>query len=356
MSDPTFLLCTERCGSNLIRAMLDAHPEIYAPMPVHLASWWANRVWRFGDVRDTANWRRMLVATVAFVDKARGDLGVKVTADELERECPDRRFGSVYAYVYAKGRDHFGKRLIFVKENHTYQRLPLLLAQFPAARFVYQVRDPRDYVASCKSAGHYRDLIHATELWREEQLRSVAVLHGIGMDRVFCQRYEDLIADPERVLAALCEFLGTRFEPAMLEFYRTEAAAAAASRNARYWKNLTRPTQRDNAGKYRQALSGWQLELIEHRVGELMDFLRYPREFERIGRFAAWLSKRTDYACVHRPAGPTPLLHSLTARINGFADDTAEPPGRPPSPATAARPQAPASPALAPLEFGYGVF
>lgn len=279
-ADPlTFLVCSERSGSNLIRSILDAHPEIYAPEPIHLGAFW-ERLPEFGDLGDDARWRRLLAAIVDFLGQWKGTLdpSLEFRVDELVERIPGRDFVSIYEHFYGRGLAASGKRRLFIKENHTAQRAELLLPHYPHARFVYQVRDPRDFLASCKrmSRFKYGSAEGALAVWCADQRAALALADRLPAEQLFSGRYEVLIHEPERYLERLCEFLGLPFAEQMLDFHQTAAARRAAAHEA--WRNLGKPIIRDNSGRYAATLEPAEVALVETHAHALMRRLGYAVE------------------------------------------------------------------------------
>ncbi len=106
--------------------------------------------------------------------------------------------------------------------------LPLMQRLFPAARFIFALRDPRDVVLSCFMQGF--DLNEAMRhfLSLEETARYYAAVMGVGAQaaerlegRLHRIRYEDVVADTEGAARGLLAFLGRDWEPAVLEFQKT---------------------------------------------------------------------------------------------------------------------------------------
>jgi hypothetical protein len=94
---------------------------------------------------------------------------------------------------------------------------------FPAASFVYMVRDPRDVAISMY---HYRpgrprrrparDVAWVSLNWRESVQRA-ALEAARDPDRYLIVRYENLVERPRRTVEGLCQILGLEFEDRMLE-------------------------------------------------------------------------------------------------------------------------------------------
>ncbi len=275
---PDFLICSERSGSNLIRSILNAHPDVYAPDPIHLTAFW-DRLHEFGDLEDDRHWRALLTAIVEFYADWMGELdpGLEFTVDGLAAQLPSRSFIEIYEHFYARGLEASGKSRLFIKENHTAQRADLLLRHYPDARFVFQVRDPRDYLASCKNMRGYKygSAVESTRIWRDDQLAGIRLMAALGPKQVFAARYETLVESPEPLLREICDFLDLPFAPEMLEFHKTDDARRAAARPA--WRNLRKAITPARRGRFADTLSPIEIDLVEQQVGELMERVGYER-------------------------------------------------------------------------------
>lgn len=265
---PTFLMCSERSGSNLLRCMLDAHHAIAAPMPVHLGRDLLRRAFAYGDLNDDDRWDRFTDHALSLIEAAMGDPLIDVDADEL-RGGP-RDAVEVYRHIYAS----VGAMHVVIKENHAHQIAPLLLQGFSDARFLWQVRDPRDYIASCKAIGLYGSITHAIDTWLRDQEGAARLHHALGDSRVFPIRYEDLVRKPERVLPAVCAFIGVSFDGAMLDYHRTPRAKKAAEASER-WKNVAKPPMREAIGRFARRLTRSERRAVEQRLGGFMRLLGY---------------------------------------------------------------------------------
>ena len=80
-------------------------------------------------------------------------------------------------------------------------------------------------------------LLSASHILRAEQAGFLNAYHALTSERVFVQRYEDLIERPQAVLKSLCAFLEVEFEEQMLDFYKTGDSKESAQRSVA-WKNL----------------------------------------------------------------------------------------------------------------------
>jgi hypothetical protein len=292
--DPIFLICTERSGSNLLRAIMNSHSSIYAPMPVHLGLIYWTNIHRYGDLTKDENWSTLLKHVSHHLNSSLGKLDVEISQGELFESVKERNFKSVYEYIYTKGMRQAGKSRLFIKDNQCHKQLYYFLHYFPEAKFVFQVRDPRDYILSCKKLMHYINFFNALDVWKSEQEATMAMMYALPKDKIFVLRYEDLLARPENVLKSACSFMGVPFESQMLDFHNMEHAKKASARSI-YWENLNKPIIDSNTGKFRNGLNRIQIYHIEHSLSEWMDRFGYVPTIDksRIGKVAVPLLSRS---------------------------------------------------------------
>jgi Flp pilus assembly protein TadD len=136
-------------------------------------------------------------------------------------------------------------------------------AMLPGARFVNCRRDPLETCLSC-----YRQLFHfgnyasydmqeIAASWRDYDRLSKAWRQRYP-DKFFDEVYEDLLADPEAQVRRLLEFLGLPFDPACLDFHRSQRAVRTFSAG-----QVRQPLRRDTA---RAALYGAALDPLRNAL------------------------------------------------------------------------------------------
>lgn len=278
MADYTFLLCSERSGSNLITAMMGAHRDFCGPAPSHLARAIAWNLERFGDLRDDDAWARF---ADRMADLAEASLGAWATRPDREalKALTPRRSDALYRALYDAEAAAHGKTRLFVKENRVWDWAAYLLAAFPQASFVWMMRDPRDMALSWKkSSNHPGDVTRGAEIWRQDQAGFRGLVTRIGESRAaHVLRYEDLLDDPEGQMRTLLASLGADWDPAVLDFHQDEAVQTNAAR-MRNWENLAKPVLSGNQKKFLRELSETEIACIEAVCGEEMALLGYEAE------------------------------------------------------------------------------
>jgi len=143
----------------------------------------------------------------------------------------DRSLGAVVRVLLEEITRLSGYDRVCVKFPVDVRHIPELVAWFPTCRIVHITRDPRALAMSksndpsgtaMKVAEHPRFtwlIKKRAVLLTIIQYRLTARLHlrfkGLENYRLF--RYEDLLAEPEKVLRQLCQFIGVGFKEEMLE-------------------------------------------------------------------------------------------------------------------------------------------
>jgi hypothetical protein len=271
---PIFIIGTERSGSNLLRLILNAHSRIVVPHPPHFMRYLAPVARSYGDLSLGKNRRALVRDALRLLRVHIHPWSGSIDQERVVAEASPTLFG-VIAAIYEQHRVAAGAPRWGCKSTFMVDHVDDVLAEYPAARFVWLVRDPRDVAASARHSvfGPYHPRL-AGLLWREQQERALAALEAHGERVVHLVRYEDLVARPEEEVHRLCRFLGEAFEPAMLEPHR-QAAARQIAALSESWQNAARPINPDSVGRHRGGLTGEERAAVERAAGQLMARLGY---------------------------------------------------------------------------------
>jgi len=243
----------------------------------------------YGDLRDERN-RRALTRDALILLRAHiHPWEHPVDEDRVLAAASPTLFGVVSA-IYEQFRQAEGKPRWGCKSTFMVDHIAEVLAEYPAARFVWLIRDPRDVASSAKSSvfGPCHPFLTAV-LWRRQQETAHAALEQYGSGVVHQLRYEDLVREPAEEMAGVCKFLDEPYEPGILEYHRSTAARQTA-RLAESWRNTDRPIAATSVGRYREALSPSERMQVEIAAGPLMERLGYPVGSHAAGRYPAGLS------------------------------------------------------------------
>jgi hypothetical protein len=173
-------------------------------------------------------------------------------------------------------------------------RLAEIFDLYPRAKVVCMVRDPRAVVLSYRDwrnqggfdleadPGHAEtialdnerahksyNLLLMSLLWRSQTNAAQGGRERFGGERVFLQRYEDLVDDPVPAIQKLCAWLGVEFDIAMLQVPVLNSSFSKFDRAGGF--------SRSSLDLWRQHLSGDELAVIQATCARQMAGLGYER-------------------------------------------------------------------------------
>ena len=193
------------------------------------------------------------------------------------RDLPDAIRG-IYA-LFASRR----KKPRYADKTPTYAtQLTLLSSFFPEARFVHTIRDGRNVALSLveQSFGPKR-VDDAVLYWRHEVQAARTAGALLGPERYLEYRHEDLVRDPQEVVARICAFLDLEFVPSMLRYHERRRPGSGRG-------HLAKPPT-ESLRDFRAQLTGTDLRVVEALAGDLLVELGYEpsRESDSSSRDAS---------------------------------------------------------------------
>jgi hypothetical protein len=253
MPPPLLLLGVSRSGTTLLRVMLDRNSQLTIPDESFFVPLLADRHLRRVHADDFLDDLRRLNTVREWgvpLDQVRA---------RLTDEMPIARAIAVIYEVYAEeqGKPRWGDK------TPMYMRHLLLLRRlFPDARYVHLIRDGRDAAISFlamppgvafETWSHPRSAADFAAVWRAEVAAARRLGARVGPERYLEVRYEDLVADAESVLKAICGFADLPYEPAMKDY------GGSGSERRAHQQSLKRPLA--------QGLRDWRTQMSPADVG-----------------------------------------------------------------------------------------
>jgi len=234
--EPFFLVGSERSGTTLLRLMLAHHGRIECAPEFEFLVEQVPRSSGWPALEPYYEW---LATNRIFVPHA---LAVDRTLD-----YPALMKSFVAQYCRRSQKPIHGATC--------HKHFDRLLRIWPRARLVHLLRDGRDVARSCMGMGWAVNVWHGAERWIQAEELWARLVKVLPPAQRLELRYEDLIQEPEKELARVCAFLGTDYDPAMLDY----------SRDTSY----ERP---DPAliGQWRKKLAPSELALLEARIGPML--------------------------------------------------------------------------------------
>jgi hypothetical protein len=286
---PIFVVGYQRSGTTLLQSLLGAHPRIAAPPEVHfwfriveLADYWGDLS---VDSRAAAVVHELLDAPLGMLDGAGFD-EAEITAAFLRT---DRSYAALLDTAMSDFARRHGKQRWSEKSPH--QRPSRIWSLLPEAQILHIVRDPRDVAASEAEVFHRMPAWRSAERVRHFTERSLADAATAAADTYHRVRYEDLAAEPERVMRAVCAFLGEDFPDQLVTASRSGTSAIPSA---------STPWQHEAAMPIRAPRSAWQdrLDFRERAlvcaiVADLLPVLDYPPSPPKLVRLGKSLRPTT---------------------------------------------------------------
>jgi len=277
-----FLMCSERSGSNLITKLLNGHANVCGPSTKHIINPEVRNLFRYGDLSKEHNWEQLLVDIQRLVDVDFSIWKENFSLTDLRELAPIGDVRSLIQNIFLAEAKANNKQHVFIKENQVYEFLPFLLLNFPEAKYVYQVRDPRDMALSWKkNKNHYGGVVRAANQWLKDQksmLKDYYFLKQKGL--AYLLRYEDLISDSDKYTCEIVDFLGLPQDRNMKDFFK-DPLTQENSRMQEAWGNLSRGIMSDNKEKYLKELSEEEIKAVEKICQTEMKHLGYETKFSK---------------------------------------------------------------------------
>lgn len=271
--DCAFIIGTERSGSNLLRVILDAHPDMVVPHPPHVLRYLSAIHGENGDPE------RLVDDTIAFVH---GHIhpwqGVPDRASLLERVRDDPTPVGAFLALYDLHAMIVGSPRWACKSTFVVHHTAEILARRPGARFLWLVRDPRDVAASSlRSVFNPYDPLLTAALWDEQQRTAMRARTELGAETVLRIHYEDILSSHALMTARICDHLSLPLHDDMLRFHERPQAQQTAGLSAS-WENADKPVLTNNTGKWRDRLTPTQVARVEGACRDTMEALDYTPE------------------------------------------------------------------------------
>jgi Sulfotransferase family len=277
---PLFLVGSERSGTTLLRLMLDHHPSLAFEYEFEYV---VEKVGDDGTWPDLDSYKEWLSTHRIFLTR-RYDIDKRLNYPQLVNDFLVQR------------RRRASKPIVGATVHYHFDRLPRI---WPDSRFIHLVRDGRDVAKSIIGMGWAGNTWTAIDFWIKAEETWELLKQGLGPDRAFDVRYEDLIRRPAETLAELCGFIGIEYDPAMMRYPEDSTYGAPDPNLIEQWRS--KQSERDvrlaeaRAGQWLlrrgYKLSGLPpIEVNENmRVELVRQCKQYRREF-RINRYGALLS------------------------------------------------------------------
>jgi hypothetical protein len=273
------MIGTQRSGSNLLRLMLNQLEEVSAPHPPHILERFIPLLPAYGDLSVPVNFRLVVhdvCSLVAYNPVQWQHISLK--QNEIIKRCAYPSLTEIMRVIYEMNAESEGAH-IWMCKSLTNIHCTHLLEENIKPYYIFLYRDGRDVACSFKKAvvGE-KHVYHIARQWQEEQDLCIALQKKLGNKRVISVCYEDLIAQPEKELMKICDFIGAKYNNSCLEYYTSSEAKNTAT-SGKMWANVEHNIITNNFNKYFKQLSASEVFLFEEVAGKTLRKLGYKTEF-----------------------------------------------------------------------------
>jgi hypothetical protein len=292
---PFFILGAGRSGTSLLSRMLNQHPNLAVPPESHLYSTFYPWLRYYGSLAAPQN-RANLVTDIVASGPLR-DWSPRLRADEVLAHIDGDDFGAVVdgvmrAWAAKHGKGRWGEK---TPKHVRYWRQ--ISADFEGASVIHVVRDGRDVAMSMIEARFGPKSVYScAKLWRQYLDQIENVRNTLPHESFFEVSYEDMLDDNERVLQEICDFLGERYSPEMLAYYRDMSPYPTDARNR---ENLAKPLIVENKQKWRSRMTKDEVRVFEAVAGDALARYGYTRAIDEpvISKRERWFRRYLEAPC-----------------------------------------------------------
>jgi hypothetical protein len=249
VDEPVFIAGLDRTGKTPLRIALGAPRSLCLTRRLPL---WTSIYGRYGNLQDRRSRGRLLAVLAAtsppglVLDSAKLALALDAA----------RSYRALFEEIGRQLCEQNGASRWGIQEAMLEWHADAVLREFPRARIIHMVRDPRDRIAVIQRSGAGRRGGIGSEVgaW----VGSVGLAYRNAAkhpDAYRVIRFEDLVQQPGVILRAACEFLGVPLDSGSM--------------------NLEISVRRDDVGLYRSTLSAGEVSRIQRRAGKLMTTAGY---------------------------------------------------------------------------------
>ncbi|MGB0929747.1 MAG: amino acid adenylation domain-containing protein, partial [Chitinophagales bacterium] len=224
---PIFIIAPPRSGTSLLRVMLAGHPEIFGANELQLL--------HFNTLEERSHaysgkfslWLEGLVRAVMELKKCDAD-----TAKGILQKLEQKEYSTtqVFQELQQWAGDHhlLDKSPSYALDSNALKRAEQMFDQ--KAIYIHLVRHPYSMVKSFEKY-HFDQVLHIKKhpfntqelgelVWLQSHKNTVDFLQSIPQNRQFRLQYEELVAQPEKLMRQLCAQIGLDYHPNLITPYQ----------------------------------------------------------------------------------------------------------------------------------------
>ncbi len=275
-AQPYFIVGSGRNGSTMFSAMLDSHPDLLLP----------TEQWRFPNIilkyklYNYLPWKELVSILIGEIAATNASLNWNVnfndTLAHLQYLEPGKRtLQEIINRIY----------LAYGNENHrNFKRwgekspknmpfTPLIHQVFPKASYIFLIRDGRDVARSWLIKNESKDLKWIAESWNQSIEMYQWLQKVLPPDQLLMVKYEDLVAETEKSLTKVGDFLEVGYHPNMTSFQ--SFAERIDDRYIKHFEKLKTKANTSSIGKWEEYFKDRERDKIHLIIGKNLKAFGY---------------------------------------------------------------------------------
>ncbi|MBF0445626.1 MAG: sulfotransferase [Magnetococcales bacterium] len=297
---PLFLVGSPRSGTTLLSAILEVKFNLAVPMETHFVPYYSRLLWLWGNLAIRKNRERLVEEIFIFLDiwTARNNparsindyWGVSLLSLMEQKEeiiSAGETFGAIASkmfdlFAHNRGCDYWADNSSF----YDVEPLENWDEHFANIHVVHLVRDGRDATISwLKSWFAPTNFSDTTMRWVEHVTEKKQ--WGVNNpDRYLEIYYEDLIDDPQSVIAKIGSFINATPNKVPIDLQKSPYGRVLGVGGTH--DLLKGDIKRGNKGKWAKGMSVEEQKFFEYMAGNTLDLLSYPRLYKDCSMFFGW--------------------------------------------------------------------
>ncbi|MDH5506293.1 MAG: sulfotransferase [Anaerolineae bacterium] len=318
---PVFICGHPKAGTSLLRALLDAHPQVvvypeesvffrrYLPKADGLALQDQQKL-AVEELTHIFTWNQEdpPPSQDGFPDRDYSAIAhqhVQQAMAQLLASLPPRHTGdmlsaAVLAYGQVTGQLSANTHAWVEKSPYNEKYAGQIFTWWPQARCIHMVRDPRDNFVSYRRKHPDWSAEFFARNWRSSLLAGFANQVKYGASQYLLLRYEDLVQSPEPTLQQIIKFLGIKFDKILKTPTRAGIPWQGNSMFAQEFEVISAAP----VGRWKSTLTSQEAAVIEWIARQAMVELQYEHSlnsslYTRVN-VALWPLRRRVAKIFHR--------------------------------------------------------
>lgn len=283
--NPIFITGTDRSGTSLMYALLASHPNLSIVRRTNMWRWFYGQ---YGDLREPENFERCLDTMLRYKRLAVLQPDPERIRAQFWQGEPS--YGRLFALLHAQYAQRVDRGRWGDKSLHTEHHADAVFQEFPDAKMIHMMRDPRDRYTSVVrryDPGEAKGISAAMGRWMASA-RAAARNVQRYPDKYLVVRYETLAHHPVETLHTVCDFIDEPYAEIMLAM-RGAPEHGAEGGNSSFERFEPGEISTRSIGRYRSVLSKQDIayiQLLSRRSMPRFDYALEPVDFALRERLA----------------------------------------------------------------------